>query len=139
MKPPKTDPNPYSTPSSFRGDSQTKSAVKPDLQSDSLSVIARRTFFDWEKLRVFYIAILTIVSIVALLCGKSLSQHRMEYWVELVFGVVVANLCYFLAPILETYVSWLGLPTRGLRIALFIAGTLFAGLLAVVTILTLQP
>ena len=82
----------------------------------SLMEIAKSTFLAWEKLRIFYIAILAIFCIVCILVVSSVQANTMaglsHSWVELLFaligGAVFANVCFFAGPIVETYVCWLG-------------------------------
>jgi hypothetical protein len=47
---------------------------------------------------------------------------------------VVANLCYFAGPIVETYIVWLGFRAAWVRIVLFVLGTLFSCILAFATV-----
>jgi len=92
--------------------------------ADGLMNIAKRTFLAWEKLRLLYLAICGIVTMVT-----SLVLFGFNLRFELLFSVVIcgifANLCYFAAPIVDTYFSWIGLPSKAIRIGLFTLGTLF--------------
>lgn len=97
---------------------------------DSLMQIAKRTFLAWEKLRLIYIAILIFET---LFLGMNLLR-TVEFWVTAVIGGVVANLCFFLGPIVETYLTWLGFQAKWLRWLLLALGTMFTmvGVLAVI-------
>ncbi len=48
-------------------------------------------------------------------------------------GAIVANLCYFAGPIIETYVRWLGYDRKWVRWFLFVGGTVLTGMLAIAT------
>ena len=108
----------------------------------SLMEIAKSTFLAWEKLRIFYIAILAIFCIVCILVVSSVQANTMaglsHSWVELLFaligGAVFANVCFFAGPIVETYVCWLGASAGWLRISLFAIGTIFTSVLACLSI-----
>jgi len=117
--------NPYSAPLA------SEPAVKiANRESDSLNAVARRTFLAWEKLRLIYNAILVVVT--TLVCVfEPILVSAFDFWLYLVPEAIVANLCYFCAPVVETYVSWLGFRLRWLRATLFVVGTLLACVLAV--------
>lgn len=120
--------NPFAAPSQPVTPVETSGTSQ--AAPESLGLIAKRTFIVWEKLRFAYIAILAIVTVVALMYCGPIHQHNIDFWAAIVFGAVVANLCYFLGPIVETYLTWLGFPSKAVRLAIFSAGTIFAGILA---------
>lgn len=99
-------------------------------EPQSVFELARGIFLAWEKLRVVYIVLLAGV---CWLIGKiTTTITSPEFWIEVFLGGGVANVCYFAGPILESYVTWLGVRPRWLRSVTFIAGTLFTAALAVV-------
>ena len=89
--------------------------------------IARTTFLAWERLRLIYISVLGVLT---LLLGWG-SFGVFEYWLTVAAGAVVANVCFFAGPIVETYITWLGYQGKWLRTLLFTVGTLFTCVLAV--------
>jgi hypothetical protein len=117
-----TTDNPYSAPVAASDDV----ATTPD-QSLSLGQIARSTFWAWEKLRLVFIAVLAALT---LLLGSS-QWNSLDFWMIAVEGAIAVNLCYFAGPIVETYVTWLGLRGRWLRPLLFLMGLFFSCLLVV--------
>jgi len=120
--------NPYSSPSVDGPDTPTKQIES----ASNLSEIAKRTFLAWEKLRLAYLAILALVTVASFFVIGNVSVG--EFIFAAVFGGILANVCYFAAPMVETYIGWLGFPTRALRIALFALGTGFTALMAVYSI-----
>ena len=127
--------NPYTAP--------TDAPLPVETSNErSLMEIAKSTFLAWEKLRIFYIAILAIFCIVCILVVSSVQANTMaglsRSWVELLFaligGAVFANVCFFAGPIVETYAYWLGASAGWLRISLFAIGTIFTSVLAYLSI-----
>ena len=123
--------NPYSAPLAqedfSNGDRQD---VVPQT---TLGQIGKRVFLEWEKLRLVYIGILVTFTV---LIGLSQLGHP-GFWLVAVFGGVVANLCFFTGPIIETYVTWLGFRSVAIRWVMFVAGTLFTMASAAATIFSL--
>lgn len=121
----KTD-NPYAPPTTESSVNDPGSTSPP-----SLTAIARGTFLAWEKLRLVYIGVLSaIVFLMASLNYSAGLSAQFRFFEKCIVGAVIANLCYFAGPVLETYVTWLGYRGRGLRIVLFVFGTLFSSILA---------
>ena len=121
--------NPFSAPSDVAA-----TIVRESSEQDlSFGAIAKRTFLAWEKLRVVYIAILGIETIAFGLIVYPLIIE-LEFWGGVVVGAILANICFFAGPITETYVAWLGYPTRALRIVMFLTGTAFSSILVVATL-----
>ena len=75
----------------------------------SLMEIAKSTFLAWEKLRIFYIAILAIFCIVCILVVSSVQANTMAGlscdWVELLFMLIGGAVS-------QTFVFSLGLLSR---------------------------
>ena len=119
--------NPFSAP---QASSSAKVVEKEAAQPTTLGQIGKRVFLEWEKLRLAYIGILVIFTV---LIGLP-QWGNPAFWVVAFFGAIVANVCYFLGPIVETYVTWLGLRSLAVRWSMFILGTLFtmAGAAAVI-------
>lgn len=127
--------NPYLSPRPTDSDAAALVAESP---TETLGSIAKQTFFAWEKLRLIYVAILGVETILIGLTGDGAAWDP-GFWLIVILCAMVANVCFFAGPILETYVRWLGFPTKALRWVLFIAGTLFTGLLAMVCLVELLP
>lgn len=99
----------------------------------------RAVFLRWEKLRLLYNLIVGLVgaagaaACVLDLAGLFNDPHDAMPLQVLVIGVVcygiAANVCYFLGPILESYLRWVGLRAPRLTQTLFITGTVFSVLL----------
>lgn len=92
----------------------------PATNPNNLSEIARTTFLAWEKLRLVYIGILALWTL--LLAGRHIAS--VEVLSLVIVGGLISNVLYFAAPIVETYVRWLGYSGKWVRILLFVAGTL---------------
>ena len=123
------DANPYTTP-------QADTVVSSDngnVTERTLGQIAKRVFLDWEKMRLAYVGILVVFT---LLFGFSELGNPL-FWGGSVAGAIIANLCYLLGPIVDTYVSWLGFRSVALRWIMFALGTLFtmAGVVAMIVTL----
>lgn len=112
--------NPYSSPVV-----ELKPTI-PATNPNSLSEIARATFLAWEKLRLIYIGILGIWTL--LISGRHIAS--IEILSLVIVGGLISNVLYFAAPIVETYVRWLGYTGKWVRILLFVAGTLVTMLFA---------
>lgn len=107
-----------------------------DATPEPLGTIARRVFGEWEKLRLVYVGWLVVLTLVA----NSLDPGvfwRFTYWFNVISGAILANLAFFAGPALETYVRWLGVKLEWLGWTVFLAGTLFATVLALATIMSL--
>ncbi len=97
----------------------------------SLQAIARPTFLAWEKLRPAYLVSLVVTTLVtAVLDSSAVLLGSLKFWLIVGQGAVVANLCYFVGPAVETYVNWLGWRPPWLRPVLFVLGTVLSCLLA---------
>jgi len=122
--------NPYSSPT-------TTSKFADDIavqleQNTSLTTLARRIFLAWERLRILYIALLALLTLV--LAGTQIFEPEMLALV--VGGAIVSNVCYFAGPIVETYITWLGYDGKRIRWLLFAGGTLMTAMVAYMSIAT---
>jgi hypothetical protein len=91
---------------------------------------ATGVFLAWEKYRLLYNAILAAET--CLLASGEFGN--IWFWVALIEGVVVANVCYCVGPVAEGYLSLLGANRKATRIVLFVSGTLLATLLTVLAL-----
>lgn len=116
--------NPYSSPTTttFADSSAPKSSER------SLLTIARTVFLAWEKLRVVYVIILSVVTL--MLTGTT-GFSNWQVLRLIIEGAVVANVAYFAGPTIETYIRWLGYERMWPRWLMFGSGTLLSIVLAV--------
>ncbi|MEM6470514.1 MAG: hypothetical protein AAF802_13240 [Planctomycetota bacterium] len=117
----KPSSNPYSAPT-------------VELKSHSVSVDFSSIIRRWERLRLFYNAVL--VSIVLMVTLVAFPQHTVVpgYWVSLVIGGTVANLCFMTGPAIEGYGMYFGLWNPVMTTMLFFLGLGFTALLACLSI-----
>lgn len=87
---------------------------------------ARSVFLAWEFLRVIYNGILVLVVLVR----EASSLNDWELWEYLVQGLIGANLCFCVGPVVEGYVALLGAPRRIVRWFIFVPGMLLACLIS---------
>jgi hypothetical protein len=85
---------------------------------------AKTVFFDWERLRLAYNAILVGV-VLCSLRFVGVSEH--PFWeVYLVGDAIVANVFFCAGPVAEGYLCWLGLDRHRARWMAFLLGTFIA-------------
>ena len=96
--------NPYSSPTDA---SSATTLATADNANPALLTIARQTFLAWEKLRVVYVTILAVITILLIAPSGFLNRRLLLLTAE---GAVVANIAYFAGPTIETYIKWLGCP-----------------------------
>lgn len=120
--------NPYSTPTL---EATPATAESPAMSTTSLSLasIAKPTFLAWERLRLIFVVMLGLLTL--LLAGPNIMKLRTLLLVA--EGAIVSNLCFFAGPVAETYVRWLGYDRKWVRWFLFVGGTMLTAMLAVVT------
>ena len=116
--------NPYSSSSL---ETPSEEVVPTATHSQTLVEIVKTTFLAWERLRIIYVLLLGILTVV--LVGPQ--PIHIPIVIVIAGGAVLANLCYFAGPILESYVRWLGYRGIGLRWFLFIGGTLLTAMLEI--------
>ncbi len=113
--------NPYTSPSA-------SPAMEARAANDaSGSSFAKPVFLAWERLRVLYVILLTVLS-VSIVGPSGLTSA--QSFIRLMEGAVAANLLFFAGPITETYIRWLGYNRPWVRWALFLGGTLLSSALA---------
>lgn len=122
-----TNVNPYQAPKD--GDSP---AVASPIVGDAS---AREVFLAWERLRVPYNLLLLVATCFALPFAWADWVQPRRVFLGLVFGAIVANVCFCAGPCAEGLLHLLGARRNGARICLFAAGTLFSLLLAMFAIL----
>jgi len=118
--------NPYSSPAAA---SEPDHAVVVECDN-SVSGLARRIFLAWERLRILYIALLALLTLI--LARTQLFDPDMLALIA--GGAIVSNLFYFAGPIVETYITWLGYNGKRIRWLLFAGGTLMTAMVACLSI-----
>lgn len=122
--------NPYSSPS-VDSSLDTAGTLSPSPPSSTdLAAIAKPTFLAWERLRILFIVVLGVLTLV--LSGPSITNFPVL--VAIAEGAVIANICYFAGPIVETYIRWLGYDRKWVRWFLFVGGTILTAILLVVSL-----
>jgi len=106
----------------------SESSSEPAGTDGSLLVIARSVFFAWEKLRIPYLIILTLLTVLLIVMSGIFHLRLLRL---IVLGAVAANIGFFAGPTIETYVQWLGYKETWPRWFMFVAGTLLSMYLAV--------
>ncbi|MBB3210702.1 hypothetical protein FHS27_006550 [Rhodopirellula rubra] len=124
--------NPYSTPS-LDAPSAITDSLAASTTSPSLASIAKPTFLAWERLRIIFVGVLGLLTLI--LAGPNLLNLRTLVLVA--EGAIVSNVCFFAGPIVEIYVRWLGYDRNWVRWFLFVGGTMLTAMLAVVTMSTM--
>jgi len=88
---------------------------------------ARRIFLVWERLRVVYVLVLGGVAPATMVAKGQVDRWADPVlWGWLAIYALLANVLYLLGPVLESCLARLGRRPRGLRVVLFVAGTLLA-------------
>lgn len=95
---------------------------------ESLLSIAKTVFLAWEKLRVIYLCILTLLTF--FLVGFS-GMFNFSLMISIMFGAFFANAFYFAGPVIDTYIRWLGYTHSWPRWVMFVGGTILSIVLAI--------
>ena len=111
--------NPYASP--------TEAAI-PASEANEYGPISA-----WEQLRFLYNGLL--VAIIALCTVPFWGHLSPGFGVQVLMGMIGANFCFCAGPVIETYLSWLGINAKNLRLPLFIVGTLLSACITVVSTL----
>ena len=119
--------NPYASPL----ESSPPAAEPATDAPNSLVAIARKTFLAWEKLRILFVGILGLITVLATV---PLGFPSWRLLIIIVQGAIVANLAFFAGPVVETYVRWLGYNRMWPRWLMFISGTMMTAALAIVVL-----
>lgn len=122
--------NPFATP----GPEPDHSKPAPDDWLARLLPDAKATFRRWESWRLIYCAVCILATFGFLLLFDKFPAtlfpdpppaQRLNSWIEFVVAGIIANIFFFAGPVVDTYVSWLGLKTRWVGIGLLVLGTAF--------------
>lgn len=100
----------------------------------------RATFLYWERLRIIYNAVLVVLTCTMVFGFRPDLASDPGFWAGAVLAAVAANVCFFLGPIADCYVCWLGYHSRIVTYGLFGVGMAFATLVTLVAaMLTINP
>lgn len=125
--------NPYSAPVSESEDSPH--SYDEGRRVDSGWAHAKSVFLAWEKLRFLYnFVLIFIVVAMAVLLGGAQLLSSIEFWLMAIVGGVISNICFFVGPIVESYVHWLGLRLTWLRSTCFLLGLALTTVVALLTV-----
>src|SRR5262245_33357895 len=109
--------NPYAAP-------QPIAADRPLAMDASLA-----PFLAWERLRIWFNTILVLVVVVSVLPHRELwFSYRLNYYC--IEGAILANICFCVGLVAESYLRIVGWWQDYQRWALFLMGTLLAAFLA---------
>ena len=97
------------------------------LLSPSVKDVLRTVLWEWEKLRLPYLAVVALAVLATTAAAGAFDLRWVEIIVE---GAVVANVAYFAGPLAETYLRWLGYDRTWPRWALFAGGVALTCVLA---------
>ena len=75
----------------------------------------------WEKLRFVYTLVLLIAIVLAVVSRPV--GGGVDFWSEVILGILVANIAYCLGPLVDGYLNWFGLRLKWMTIVLFGCGT----------------
>jgi hypothetical protein len=93
---------------------------------ESPGALAKPVFLRWERLRPWYNAILALVFFLshpdfyrAIADGRLIALA----WAA---GAILANMCFFAGPLLESYLAWLGFRSPLTTPVIFLCGSLIS-------------
>src|SRR5262245_8984192 len=114
--------NPYAAPPLIESDS-------PDPAARAQLVTALAPFVAWERLRIWYNVILAVVVVATALPLRPLwfGGRLLTSCIE---GAILANICFCVGLVAESYLRIVGWWRAWHRLTLFILGTLLAAILA---------
>lgn len=99
----------------------------------------RATFLQWEKLRIVYNAVLVALTCIATFGLKPDLAIDPGFWLGAVAAGLAANVCFFIGPMAECYIRWLGYRSPVLTYGLFGAGMAFSSAVTLVAAMIVHP
>ena len=126
--------NPYASPTD---DAVISDVVSSNSTEISLASLAKSVFIAWERLRIVYIVVLGAFTLTLAIPGVLANgSHFLAFRgiVMILGGAIVANICYFAGPMIETYIRWLGHDRKWVRWFLFVGGTVLTAMLALASL-----
>jgi hypothetical protein len=124
---PQADPCPR--PSAFTGGHIIDEATLPiyERRLVNLALVA----VAWEKLRIWYNAVLAVVALLGLVVIDASLLLDMQAMKTMVFAAIAANVCFCVGPLVEGYVTWFFGKLPGLRAVIFAIGIIGAVMLTI--------
>ncbi|MGB6042204.1 MAG: hypothetical protein WBF93_03510 [Pirellulales bacterium] len=110
----------------FQSPQYQQLATEQDDESRRISRFAHlgQVVVRWEKMRVFYNAILTLWVLLLMALRAEISNPPQLFM--LAFCCVAANGCFLAGPLVEGYLCWFGIRNPAITWLLFVPGTLFS-------------
>ncbi len=99
----------------------------------------RATFLQWEKLRIVYNVVLVALTCIATFGLKPELAMDPGFWLAAVAAGLAANVCFFIGPMAECYIRWLGYRSPVLTYGLFGAGMAFSSAVTLVAAMFVHP
>ena len=100
-----------------------------EVEPPADAALALGPFLAWERLRIWYNTVLIVVVVVNVLPYRELwFSDRLNYYC--IEGAILANICFCVGLVAESYLRIVRWWHDGLRWALFAAGTLLSALVA---------
>lgn len=126
--------NPYAAPIS-----ESEDAPKVESkQAGSDWAAAKGVFLAWEKLRFLYnFVLIFLVVAMAVLVGGAQLLGSIEFWLIAIVGGIISNICFFLGPMVESYVHWIGLRLTWFRSTCFMLGLALTAVVAMLAVMEL--
>ena len=118
------DSNPYASPTT---DSPSSAAAQATV--NFVPILLR-----WEKLRLYYNLALALVVVLETVIFFPQQMLEPEFWVFVLIGAGVANLCFTTGPAIEAYGSYFRIWPPIFTYLLFLAGLGFTMALAVASV-----
>lgn len=129
-----SEPNPFKSPLSDPPARQLPEQVSAVPRQITLLSQLKPIFIRWEILRLVFnfLCICGVLSMMAIfdrfpttLISDMDSNIPLTSWLEYAFAGFIANVCFTLGPIADSYLTWLGAGGRKTWLTLFTLGTLF--------------
>jgi len=120
-------PNPYASP---EGPSEARISQEDVLSpTDQRCLCVGRVVVAWEKLRIVYNVVLAVEAAAFLVGVFPVGRTGRGLVKQIVLGGLAANLFFCAGPVIDGYLSWLGLRSRWITSILFLLGTALAMLM----------
>ncbi|MEQ8788641.1 MAG: hypothetical protein RIC55_20190 [Pirellulaceae bacterium] len=121
--------NPYEPP-----EVETHADRSPGRTIDFGAVMRR-----WENLRHIYNGLLTVLVLSVTIAAAPQAFLNPMFWVAVLFGAVIANLCFMIGPAIDAYLLWFRKGHIAISAFMFLAGTLIACWLAICFLMDAFP
>jgi hypothetical protein len=130
------DAIPYVTNNPYSNEVSKVDAFPDSSEERSPTVDFAPILRRWERLRIVYNVTLIGIVLAFTLLAFPFLIGSVPFWVRVIFGAIIANTCYFIAPAIEGYGRQFRVWNSAFSILLFLAGLAFTSLLAILCILS---